>query len=80
MKTIKSYKITKENYQYKSYMWDAELEALLSLFVKRLVKINPKLSFNKVSKEIIEKYIRKRPDSIVGATKIMREIYNKGGK
>ena len=69
-----NYRITQENYSYRTYMWDAECEALLALFAKRLVKIRPHLKFNNVTKEIIEKYIRKKPNSIVNATKIMREI------
>ena len=73
-----NYKITPENYKYKTYLWDAELEVLLSLFVKRLIKIKPQLNYNKVTKDIIEKYIRKRTNSTVSATKLMREVYNNG--
>lgn len=70
----KNYRITKENYNYKTYMWDGECEALLALFVKRLCEIRSQLKFNKVSTEIIEKYIRKTPNSKVSPTKIMREV------
>lgn len=71
---MSDYKIDETNYKSKSSLWDTEAETLLALFVKRLCKIRPELNFNKVSKEILENYVRKTSNGQVSATKIMREI------
>ena len=74
MKKIKNYKITKESYKSKNYVWDAKLEVYLSLFVERLCKVRPQFKYNNVTKEILEKYVRKKANSKVSSTKIMREV------
>lgn len=76
-KDTKKYRITKETYQNKTWMWDAKVEIYLSLFAERLCKIKPDLKYNVVCKEILEKYVRKRKDSKVGTTQIMRHVLNK---
>lgn len=69
------YKITKENYKAKTYLWDAELEVYLALFCKRLEELRPKHYKRMVAKEILTKYVRKSKSTAISATKIMREMW-----
>ena len=71
---VKTYKITKKTYKTKNCMWDEKLETYLSLFCERLELLRPQYKFNKTTKEILEKYVRKKPNSKVSATKIMRDL------
>ena len=70
------YNITKKSYPARTWMWDGEAEVLLSLFAKRLCEIR-KLNYNAVCKDILERYLRKKPNSKIGTTQIMRHALNK---
>jgi len=76
MEKERKYKITKETYQNKSWMWDPEAEIFLSLFLDRVVKIR-KFSYNAEAEFLLKRYLAKKENSKVGPTQIMRHAIGK---
>ncbi len=67
---------TKTYNESKPYVWDGELEVFLALFTKRLEELRGHKR-TVVSKEILEKYVRLKPNGIVGATPGMRKLWGR---
>ena len=71
------YKITKESYKSKNYVWDAEAEALIGMLAKRLTEIRSKLIFSKICVEIHDKYLKKTEKGKTNSPTAMERIFNK---
>jgi hypothetical protein len=72
---MSEYKIDSEKYNQKTYLWDGEAEVLIALLAKRIEEIRD-IPKHATAKKILELFIRKKENSQVSPTQIMRHVWN----
>ena len=81
----RKFNYTRQDYQKKkSNLYDAEAEAHLSFFARRVHEIRPEISYNTICRDMIIAYLAKNvkkdgvtPTNISGPTPFMRQVIGK---
>lgn len=77
-----SYKVIKNDKQYRPNLWKANIEALIALLALEISNEKPQFKPENIVRELNYKYLRKKKKTLLkncSATMLQRNIINKTG-